>query len=485
MKTKLVVCCDGTSNSEYLGEDRSPLTNVSRISRAIRPSQGDCRQVVLYLPGIGTDENNPLNSWNQGLGIGLISQIKKAYTFLCHNYCDETDDDIILIGFSRGAFAVRCIMDLVLKKGLLYKENLHHFPDLFQEWMHSPRNNDDTSETDSDEADPDETDLDKTNSIVRKPNIRVCALWDSVNSVGFPRPWPLNRGKPTMGFVDSRLPNGVENAFQAISLFEHRFHFHPIVLRRPKKGKCVLEQCWFPGYHGDIGGGNKTEALAHFALAWMIVKLRTFLSIDETALWSRGNGELTWVLPKIQDPYYSWFGWKAAGSAHRQPRIEFWDADGIYSANVRRLAPQYNAKEDFSREKIHASVRFMSQNGYLKNHFDKSRSLRGISPIMEGGRWVWVLSLYTVIRGWEWVKSWFVKTKPTGVDYKLWEAGLEGEEQDVLVAWAENDQELLLAPENTLPGAKDPETMTVNFRAWVADPFNNPRLQSAGASTGT
>lgn len=71
MKAKLVVCCDGTSNSEYLGEKKSPLTNVSRISRAIRHSHDDgYRQIVLYLPGIGTDEGNPWNDKNQALGVG-------------------------------------------------------------------------------------------------------------------------------------------------------------------------------------------------------------------------------------------------------------------------------------------------------------------------------------------------------------------------------------------------------------------------------
>ncbi|KAI0856810.1 hypothetical protein F4860DRAFT_491734 [Xylaria cubensis] len=278
MKIKLVVCCDGTSNSEFLGEEKSPLTNVSLISRAIPQFGSDCRQIVLYLPGIGTDEGNLFNSINQGLGVGLNSQIKEAYAFLCHNYNEKTNDDIILIGFSRGAFAVRCIMDFVLRKGLLKKEQLHYLPTFFQEWMNQ---------------------LENTPSIpdVRYPRIHVCALWDSVNSVGFPRSWPLGRGKPTVGFVNSDLPDGVENAFQALSLFERRFHFHPIVLRKPEGSNCNLHQCWFPGYHGDIGGGNDKEALAHFALAWMIAKLQGFLAINETTFGYRRNNQPTWVLP--------------------------------------------------------------------------------------------------------------------------------------------------------------------------------------------
>ncbi|KAI1738703.1 hypothetical protein F4680DRAFT_467077 [Xylaria scruposa] len=64
-----MVCCDGTSSSEYPGEEKSPLTNVSRISRAIIKSHGSYRQIVLYSPGIGTDERDPFNSMNQGLDV--------------------------------------------------------------------------------------------------------------------------------------------------------------------------------------------------------------------------------------------------------------------------------------------------------------------------------------------------------------------------------------------------------------------------------
>lgn len=461
IKAKLVVCCDGTSNSEYLGEEKSPLTNVSRISRAIRQSHTDgCRQIVLYNPGIGTDESNPLNDMNQGLGVGLNSQIKEAYTFLCHNYCEETNDDIILIGFSRGAFAVRCLVDFILKKGLLYKENLHHLPRLFNEWM-----------------DPPAIDALVIEPEPRKPHIRVCALWDTVNSIGFPRPWPFGRGRPKLGFVDSHLRDGVEHAFQAVSLFEHRFHFHPIVLRKTQEGTCRLQQCWFSGYHGDIGGGNSKEALAHFALAWMIIRLRTFLTIDETAFWYRKDGLPTWVLPddlEIPDSYYSWWGWKAAGSSHRTPRIDFWNANGIYHEDVTQLPQDHNAVADFSMEKMHSSVRFMAQRNYLVNHFNKCQSLKGKLLKEQEDRWVWVLHVsQAVIQWWKKMGHWLFRTRPDGTPYNVWEDEVNNDEQNMLITWAEDEQDLLLGDETTEPGAAPPNTIIVPFKAWVVDPLRN------------
>ncbi len=68
-RTKIIVCCDGTANSEYMGNIVSPLTNVSRLSRCIVPQATEGNpQLVLYLPGVGTDSWNPvLDSTWQGL----------------------------------------------------------------------------------------------------------------------------------------------------------------------------------------------------------------------------------------------------------------------------------------------------------------------------------------------------------------------------------------------------------------------------------
>lgn len=66
---KIVICCDGTSNSEFL--DGNPITNVTRISRLIRPfDDKGHRQIVLYLPGIGTDSWNPMQWAKQAVGKG-------------------------------------------------------------------------------------------------------------------------------------------------------------------------------------------------------------------------------------------------------------------------------------------------------------------------------------------------------------------------------------------------------------------------------
>jgi uncharacterized protein (DUF2235 family) len=54
----------------------------------------------------------------------------KAYAFICYNFA-EPDDEIILIGFSQGAFAIRCLADLILDMGLLDKKSLSFLYEIY------------------------------------------------------------------------------------------------------------------------------------------------------------------------------------------------------------------------------------------------------------------------------------------------------------------------------------------------------------------
>lgn len=58
--------------------------------------------------------------------------IREGYNFICANYVDG--DDIILIGFSRGAFTARSIADLIGSIGLLNTEGLDFFYPIFEDY---------------------------------------------------------------------------------------------------------------------------------------------------------------------------------------------------------------------------------------------------------------------------------------------------------------------------------------------------------------
>lgn len=68
---KIIICCDGTWENSLDGDDK-PLSNVTRISRALRRTCEDgTSQVVYYHPGVGTG-GLWLNSITGGaFGMGL------------------------------------------------------------------------------------------------------------------------------------------------------------------------------------------------------------------------------------------------------------------------------------------------------------------------------------------------------------------------------------------------------------------------------
>lgn len=92
----------------------------------------------------------------------------------------------------------------------------------------------------------------------------------------------------------------IENAFQALALDEHRGAFKPTLWYLDEKfldgGKCPnLKQCWFPGFHESIGGGDTaaehwmkkylpaTSEMHDVTLAWMCDQVDGLLRFDYDA----------------------------------------------------------------------------------------------------------------------------------------------------------------------------------------------------------
>ena len=210
---------------------------------------------------------------------GLKENVLAAYCFICHNYdCEE--DEIYLLGFSRGAYTARCIAHLINDLGLLTKSGLFKLLPLFDLWK--------KEEFKSLQVEVEK--LEKQGETKRSIRVKACAVWDTVSSIGIPI-LPKRKFK----FVHSDLCANIDNAFQALGLHEHRRNFLPVVWKYPKPAdpkpadpKPVLKQCWFLGYHSDIGGGKKTETFAHLSLVWMMSQLEDFISFDIDRLGDSG-----------------------------------------------------------------------------------------------------------------------------------------------------------------------------------------------------
>ncbi|KAI1130258.1 hypothetical protein F5Y10DRAFT_263344 [Nemania abortiva] len=296
---------------------------------------------------------------------------------------------------------MRCVADMIQKVGLLTKRGLYRLPMVSKEWLaghEMPLNRPWAPETFPlathagavPEADRTIREaLEEEHSIV-KHDVRVTALalWDTVSSMGIP--WPALLRQPTstsLTFVGSDL-RGVDYAFQALALHESRWNFPAVVLRQPSDTNMHLQQCWFAGYHADVGGGRMQDALGHIALAWIFGKLRHYniLDFDESLFWTplfngpsfkidRSTNRLVVnIKSSMSKPY------RFLGSKHRIPRCQFWDNLG---RPVEVNPTQDSAKTDTSHEEIHALVRPLLQ----EKRIPRPPALQDTNIPSRGGAW--------------------------------------------------------------------------------------------------
>lgn len=130
-------------------------SNVTRISQAIKPvSASGITQVIYYQVGLPTGyigrnpgSGNILKASQAGVGStgnflnrivggataeGISDNIRSGYSFIANNYA--AGDEIILFGFSRGAFTVRSIAELIDGVGLLTKTGLPFLAAIFKDF---------------------------------------------------------------------------------------------------------------------------------------------------------------------------------------------------------------------------------------------------------------------------------------------------------------------------------------------------------------
>ena len=233
---------------------------------------------------------------------GINENIRSAYGFICNNYVQ--DDEIYLVGFSRGAYTARCISALINDVGLITKHALGYFYDIYNAWQaknviakHKPG-----APLPASFAKIQEKLLSNPDVTRRNVRVNVCAVFDTVGSLGIPVAdhGPLNlpvnyikdalraaglsslQGTEAFTFVDTVIAPCIDHGIQALALDEHRGHFVPTVWENPDNTAKSLDQVWFTGCHSHIGGGyNNNTSLANLTLAWMLNKLSPYLSYDD------------------------------------------------------------------------------------------------------------------------------------------------------------------------------------------------------------
>jgi Uncharacterized alpha/beta hydrolase domain (DUF2235) len=269
MPKNIILLSDGTNSSNI----KNRGTNVYKFYEAIDFNSDKTKQVAFYDDGVGTQEFKPLKLLGGAFGWGLARNVRHLYKELVQSY--KPGDKIYLFGFSRGAFTVRTLAGFICNIGIL--DNKVYWDDdlldkaVFQ--CYQAYRSRQLAVLEKLFYKPHEKQFE---FIEAKPTIEFIGVWDTVDAVGLPvdeMTWFWNKYIFRFKFPNQILNPHVKKAYHALAIDEERLAFHPLLWNIDKPiDKERIEQVWFPGSHGDVGGGRPQQGLSLVALEWMMQK---------------------------------------------------------------------------------------------------------------------------------------------------------------------------------------------------------------------
>ena len=297
---RIVTLIDGTWDSE---SDAGPPTNIGRLDPrdksagarliAERDTNG-VEQLALYQKGVGADDGFVRHWLGGAIGLGLREIVEDAYVRLCHAY--EDGDALFFVGFSRGAYAARALAALVGASGVIRQASAAEARVAWDHYRVAPAARSAPTSSADQAAVAAHQRLVATGRVRTAPPIEAVAVFDTVGSYGIPAGFGLAALARlwawwSLRFHDTELGGGVRVGLHAVAVDEHRRPFSPTFWTRRKAAPApapsrVVEQTWFAGSHGDVGGGNADRRLSALALVWLAARLQalTGLAFDETAM---------------------------------------------------------------------------------------------------------------------------------------------------------------------------------------------------------
>ncbi len=249
-----VVILDGTLSSLDDGYE----TNAGQLYRLLCEVAAEHRISLRYESGI------QWQSWRKSMdvieGRGINRQIRRVYGFVASRY--RPGDRIFLFGYSRGAYAVRSLAGLIDQVGLLRSEHATE-RNIKLAYRYYERAGDS----------PIARVFRRKFCHVSAP-IEMVGVWDTVKALGLRLPVAWRWTERAHLFHSHELGAHIRHGFQALALDETRVAFEPVMWRSQPGFDGVVEQVWFRGAHGDIGGQlvgfDAARPLANIPLVWML-----------------------------------------------------------------------------------------------------------------------------------------------------------------------------------------------------------------------
>ncbi|KAH7010904.1 uncharacterized protein B0I36DRAFT_324482 [Microdochium trichocladiopsis] len=290
---RIILCSDGAWLASDIG-DRSAPTNVAKLARAVANSGPDgkgnlVKQIVSYHSGLGSGDLPFQKAIYGGFGWGLDIEVSQIYDFISNNY--EPGDELFFFGFSRGAFTVRSVAGLVCDVGVLSAVHMSRFTEMWNAYR---------ANTSGEPFRRSTWYLDNKEELgLTDVRVKVVGVWDTVGALGIPE-WPVVGWARKVGlpinkqyaFHNTNLSKNLDYAFQALAIDEKRLTFPPTLWHKTADGPAKdLQQCWFPGVHGNIGGQREDshalvdfEEIGHNTFAWMVDNLSNMLTFEDAAI---------------------------------------------------------------------------------------------------------------------------------------------------------------------------------------------------------
>jgi uncharacterized protein (DUF2235 family) len=247
---------DGTMASLDAGEE----SNAGRIFRLLDEARAQAPLSLFYEPGL------QWTGWRQTpdviQGRGLNRQIRRAYGFLASRY--RPGDRIFLFGYSRGAYAVRSLAGLIDRVGLLRRDAAIE-RNVRAAYRHYQFPTDPAARAAFVRAHCHD-------SVV----IEMIGVFDTVKALGWRLPVVWRFSEVEHRFHNDLLGTAVRRGYHALALDETRAVFAPVLWTSPPGRDGDVEQVWFRGAHGDVGGQvagyPAARPLANIPLVWMLDK---------------------------------------------------------------------------------------------------------------------------------------------------------------------------------------------------------------------
>lgn len=264
MSRVLIFLFDGTANDPT--EINNFPTNIFMMNQLIAESRNangsSNSQITFYSPGIGTQfyATGFIAKFVQRTLVNdsLYNMILRAYVNLSSNY--RPGDEIVILGFSRGAIAAKMFSRIISDFGLLKAIAVHRISEIINEFSAAIFGtlNDYKLKADSFKE--------RMSRYLHDVQcIKFLGLFDCVGGND-----DDEEIRNFLHTIDESVSSSVSNYYHIMALHDVRSHFKLWRTHVPKEVGCEI---WMPGVHSDVGGGYENRDVANISLLAMIDRL--------------------------------------------------------------------------------------------------------------------------------------------------------------------------------------------------------------------